>query len=288
MPTLFDRAAAFFQSRYKGVLHQHSDRVLRDHTGNAVKQIRFMIFYDCQHGLKQRAIAVEKLGSAWELPAIASSLHQVFLDLDSIRVLTGNPATPTGSPVDFSNMPFSGKVVIYTDESLVSTHYAIRAFGQEEVLIEIFDESLMHKTLFISYGGPDEPIVREINSALVRKGVKTWFFPNDAVPGQKLHRVMHDEVNNHDHVLLICSKHSLSRAGVLNELERVLEREAREGGSGILIPVTLDDFVYCDWKPPRPDIASQVRSRVITKIESSGPGFDSAIDKIVDVLRRRP
>jgi hypothetical protein len=85
------------------------------------------------------------------------------------------------------------------------------------------------------------------------------------LPGQKLHRVMHEQINNHDRVLLVCSEHSLSRLGVLNEIERVLEREAREGGKEILIPITLDDHVYQDWAQDRPDLAQQIRSRVITK-----------------------
>ena len=77
--------------------------------------------------------------------------------------------------------------------------------------------------------------------------------------------MMHDGVNNHDRVLLVCSEESLTRVGVLNEIERVLEREAKEGGSEVLIPITLDDYVYGDWAPDRKDIADQIRSRVITK-----------------------
>ena len=73
---------------------------------------------------------------------------------------------------------------------------------------------------------------------------------------------------------------------MLNEIERVLEREAKEGGSGILIPVTLDEYVYSDWAPERSDIASQVRSRVITKIETDRKEFDRSIDKIVKALRK--
>ncbi len=50
-------------------------------------------------------------------------------------------------------------------------------------------------------------------------------------------------VNGHDRVILVCSKSSLQRPGVLNELEETLQREARDGGNAYLIPVRLDDFV---------------------------------------------
>jgi hypothetical protein len=81
-----------------------------------------------------------------------------------------------------------------------------------------------------------------------------------------------------------------SRVGVLNEIERVLEREAREGGTDILIPVTIDDFVFSDWKPSRDDIAAQVRSRVITTIPNNDIAnveFQKELEKVVQMLKKR-
>jgi hypothetical protein len=100
---------------------------------------------------------------------------------------------------------------------------------------------------------------------------------------------MHDGVNKYDRVLLVCSKSSLVRPGVENELERVLEREAKEGGAEILIPVTLDDFVFSRWNPQRSDLASQVRSRVITKLPYTmtlTPDFISEADKLLAALKK--
>ena len=69
----------------------------------------------------------------------------------------------------------------------------------------------------------------------------------------------------------------------------MLEREAKEGGSDILIPITLDDFVYSDWAPTRPDVAAQVRSRVVTKLNLE-PGKESElqaqIEKVVKTLSK--
>jgi hypothetical protein len=71
----------------------------------------------------------------------------------------------------------------------------------------------------------------------------------------------------------------------LNEIERVLEREAKEGGADILIPITLDNFVYGDWAPARADIADQVRSRVITKVEIGDENkFEEQIGKVVSAI----
>nr|WP_229262012.1 toll/interleukin-1 receptor domain-containing protein [Duganella guangzhouensis] len=147
----------------------------------------------------------------------------------------------------------------------------------------------MYDTLFISYGGPDEKAAASINSYLASHGVKTWFFPKDSVPGEKLHRTMSEGINSHARVLLLCSQHSLVRPGVLNEIERVLEREAREGGGTILIPVALDDFVYQDWAPKRPDLAIQVRDRVIPKLtrDKAGEIDVTSLDRVLAALNRR-
>lgn len=146
-----------------------------------------------------------------------------------------------------------------------------------------------HQTVFISYGGPDESVARIINDYLRTSEIKTWFFPDDHLPGQKLHRMMHEGVNQHDRVLLICSRSSLGRPGVLNEIEHVLEREARLGGGEILIPVSIDDYVFGEWEPSRPDIAEQVRSRVISRLPSSDvdpTGFSKQMERLKVALKK--
>jgi hypothetical protein len=158
--------------------------------------------------------------------------------------------------------------------------------GDEEYRAEM---ERKHQSVFVSYGGPDEEFATRLVHELTKKGVKTWFFPRDALPGEKLHREMFRGVNQHDRILLICSRSSLNRSGVLNEIERVLEREAREGGTTRLLPISLDDYVYSEWAPDRPDLAGQVRSRVICNFqEAAGAGwtFHEKIDQLVRALSR--
>ena len=288
MSKLCKNAVAFLQKRFPAAFVLNDERIFKDLEGNEVFRIWPLIAQDSQSGIKQRAIAVENLGSDAELlNVLARSINKVFTELDSsVYVKVGQVKNPTGHEIDTNQMSFASRVILYTNKLCVPTQYIIDAFGYVGLLIDIIDESMMHKTLFISYGGPDESIVGEINNMIKAKGVKTWFFPDDAQPGAKLHRTMHDGVNSHDHVLLVCSKNSLSRPGVLNEIERVLEREAREGGIEILIPVTLDDFVYSDWAPEREDIAIQIRSRVITKVDVNGDQIEPQINKVLSVLRK--
>ena len=117
-------------------------------------------------------------------------------------------------------------------------------------------------SIFLSYGGPDEVFARRLYRELVACGVTVFFFPESATPGQRLHRTMSEGIHEYDRALLLCSRNSLNRPGVLNELEQILAREAREGGAELLIPALLDDFAFTEWSPERPDLARQVRDRV--------------------------
>lgn len=265
----------------------NSENIFSDIDGNEILRIWPMIAQDPKSGVKQRAIAIENLGSKNELAAVAQIMGTIFKELDSSAyVKVGNSLKSTGHEIDNNQMTFAARIFLYTNKNHLPVDHITQIFSAANALIEVIDESEMHKTLFISYGGPDEESARQINKEIKSKGVRTWFFPDDARPGDKLHRMMHNGVNNHDRVLLICSENSLRRPGVLNEIERVLEREAKEGGTEILIPVTLDDYVYGDWAPERSDISDQVKSRVITKIISDRNQLESSIEKLVNVLKK--
>jgi uncharacterized protein YjbI with pentapeptide repeats len=144
------------------------------------------------------------------------------------------------------------------------------------------------QSTFISYGGPDEAFARKLNDALKRRGVVTFFFKDDAPPGENLHRVMRKGVNEHDRVILVCSKASLERPGLLNELEETLKREARDGGRAYLLPIRLDDYVIDEWEPSEPDVAQTVRDRVIAdfRLHEDPARFEAEVSRLIAVLRR--
>lgn len=116
---------------------------------------------------------------------------------------------------------------------------------------------------FVSFGGPDVIIASQINEDLKRANVTTFFFPESAQFGRKLHHEMRDNIQRADRVILLCSRASLGRPGVENEIEETLAREAAEGGRNILIPVALDNFVFSEWMPREAGLATAIRRRVI-------------------------
>jgi hypothetical protein len=158
-----------------------------------------------------------------------------------------------------------------------------------EYLIGRTGASSMH-SVFISYGAPDATFAETLCRALEDHGVKTFLFSEHAEPGERLHRMMRKGVNEHDRVVLVCSKASLDRKGVMNELEETLARESRDGGETYLIPIRLDDYVLTGWKPKREDLAQAVRDRVVADFggaDADKVKFKEGVDKLLRALRKK-
>lgn len=227
-------------------------------------------------------------------PCQCGSFHVEWLDGERGQPLIADVAEQLGRKVE----PIRCMGRVYTTIEGVGGRAALcLACGMGRVFPTICEEEsawrreveAKKQSVFVSYGGPDEAVAARIVHALKKKGVRTWFFPEDAVAGEKLHRTMFNGVNGHDRMLLVCSRASLARPGVLNEIERALERESREGGTTVLLPVTLDRHVFSEWAPSRPDLAQQVRDRVISDFSEAvlaGWSFHDRIDRLVEALGR--
>ena len=169
------------------------------------------------------------------------------------------------------------KLITYDSTSQISSivrDFLMRGFDTCSTVIAKNAGDAYH-SVFLSYGGPDEPMARRFFETFKRWGIRCFFFPVSAEPGKRLHRTMDEGVNEYDRVVLLCSRSSLERPGVLNEIERILSREAAEGGTEHVIPVALDDHVFSAWKPSRDDLARQMRDRVVAD-------FRQAIDNTAE------
>jgi len=155
---------------------------------------------------------------------------------------------------------------------------------QASQALDPLDLFTMMQSTFISYGAPDEKFAIALRDELHKNGVTTFLFRDNAIPGDKLHRMMRDGINKYDRVILICSKASLDRTGVLNEIEETLQREARDGGASYLIPIRLDDYVFTGWNPQNKDAAQAVRDRVVGDFRSAKRSKRAIASTIVPLL----
>jgi hypothetical protein len=256
-------------------------------TSKVIKPVHLFVANVPDMAIQQRMFAIPALGDLLELQAILRSLPGHFDNMLKVNIGFEDPVT--GYKIEADQYSVPNKIIAYTDLLHGERNEILRVLREMPGgLAQLVDETQQHDSAFISYGGEDEAVAARINDGLKSHGISTWFFKDDASPGQKLHRVMSEGTTAYGRVLLICSESSLNRPGLLNELERVLEREAREGGSDILIPITIDDYVFARWEPQRSDLANQVRSRVIgnfAKAMDSATEFTIQLNKVLNALK---
>lgn len=287
MQNIKERAQEYLRSKIPGCSIYSVKSTISYCTNNeTAKEVFPIIAYNPKSGVKTKLLVIPQLGKDVPLDDIIKFNSSFFEE--KVMFQFGLGQQNKSSPIDSSQMIYAPMQIIYTDSLSIERNEVIQKFENANIKFELITEKEMFDTIFISYGSTDIKIAEAINTYLKEKGLKTWFFPDNALPGQKLHRVMFEEINNHDRVLLLCSENALKRSGVLNEIERVLEKEAKHGGSEIIIPITLDKFIYDEWEPDKMDIANQIKTRVISEIpkEINSPEFKDALSKVVNALKK--
>lgn len=147
------------------------------------------------------------------------------------------------------------------------------------------------QSVFLSYGTPDKVFTKRLQGALNDAGVQTWLFDDDAIPGRRLHAVLSRHINQYDRVVLVCSRDSIMRSGVRHEIEEVFDRERREGGSSILIPVNLDGYIFEEnTKLARdsPEVRRGILSRVVADFSNheDPESFNIGVQKLLRALQK--
>jgi len=163
-------------------------------------------------------------------------------------------------------------------------------FGMELLLLAPArsGSQIAWQSAFISYGAPDQAFAMRLNKALNDRGVRTFFFLIDSVPGEKAHNIMRKGVNAFDRTILVCSQQSLERMGVLNELDLVLSRESREGGSNRLLPITLDRYVFEGWRPVDGYLKTAILDRSVCdfiSVDNDDSKFEAALETVLSALK---
>jgi uncharacterized protein YjbI with pentapeptide repeats len=150
---------------------------------------------------------------------------------------------------------------------------------------EPFIQRLLQST-FISYGAPDERFASQLYKSLQEHGVTAFFFPETARAGERISDEIFRQIQAHDRMLLICSRGSLDRHGVINEIRHTLDREARDGAANYLLPIMLDDYVLTEWPKKEPTLAAQVTQRIIADFRQvKGRRFTTALSRVIDALK---
>jgi hypothetical protein len=118
--------------------------------------------------------------------------------------------------------------------------------------------------------------------------VVVFYFPETATVGERINNEVFRRLQEHDRVILVCSRAALDRPGVLNEIQETLDREARDGGASYLLPVMLDDYVLTGWRNTQPELAERVGRRVVADFRKASRNrrvFDAELARLLDALK---
>jgi len=81
---------------------------------------------------------------------------------------------------------------------------------------------------FISHSAKDKPFCERVYADLQAKGVRTWYFPEDAKWGETVWGEIDRSIRIYDKLVVVLSKNSLQSEPVLREIERSIQREDKE------------------------------------------------------------
>jgi uncharacterized protein YjbI with pentapeptide repeats len=138
---------------------------------------------------------------------------------------------------------------------------------------------------FISHSSKDKKFCNTLYKHLRAKGVRTWYFPENATWGKPVWGEIDRAIVHYDKLIVVCSKHSLRSGPVIREMERALQREDRTG-KNILFPIQIDNFLFKEWTHPRKaDVVSKVVGDFRAYMRDTGR-YRRSLSKLIQALRQ--
>jgi hypothetical protein len=137
---------------------------------------------------------------------------------------------------------------------------------------------------FISHSAKDKPFCERLLSDLQAKGVRTWYFPEDAKWGETVWGEIDRGIKIYDKLVVVLSDNSLLSKPVLREIERSLNREDKEH-KNILFPIRLDDYIFNKWEHERKaDVLEKVLGD-FSDWDKDAAKYGKAFDKLLKGLQ---
>lgn len=155
----------------------------------------------------------------------------------NLRNASGLDSSRHGGPsiIDHRTLRRSGRLPISFLHGIGLTDELIHILTSSHLRLEQF------YSCFISYSRQDETFAKKLHKSLLNNGVPCWFAPHDIRGGQKLHEQILTNIESHDRLLLILSKHSMSSNWVSTEIAKARQLEEGEGRR-VLFPISLVRF----------------------------------------------
>ena len=108
---------------------------------------------------------------------------------------------------------------------------------------------------FISHAESDLPFADRLLADLRQSNVTCWHYKEDMRGGEDWAEQVNRAIKVHDKLLLVCSRRSVYRKNVVNEILAAINAE-RETGEQKLFPIRLDDHIL------GPDMTAEAHNKV--------------------------
>ncbi len=95
---------------------------------------------------------------------------------------------------------------------------------------------------FISYSAADEDFAKRLHADLTENGVRSWFAPEDLKVGDRIRKVIDEQIRVYDKLILIFSYASLTSDWVEHEVTEACKAEESRTDD-VLFPIRIDDAV---------------------------------------------
>jgi uncharacterized protein YjbI with pentapeptide repeats len=195
-------------------------------------------------------------------------------------------ASVTGLELARYGGPSSIDIEMLSNDAAPLPEDFLRGVGVPEALISslLRVDSVLFASCFISYSSRDRSLARRLYADIQAHGVRCWLAEKDLPIGAKTRTALDEAIRQHEKVLLLLSKNSVSSPWVEKEVETAFERE-RLGGDLVLLPIMLDDSamrVDTGWA------ADLRRSRNIGDFRGWRvlSRYQSAVERLIDALKR--
>jgi len=190
-------------------------------------------------------------------------------------------------------------------DSEIPSSVLVGQFGIHQRDLKSYIKEMVHKvelhTVFIPYCFADKVFAYRINEALKARGAFTFLWEKDVPAGQRLNKIMADNVQKFDKVLFIASKHSLKSEACHFELSNGRKKQDKNWEL-VLFPIHIDPFLFTVTEE---DIPRKYRAEFWMNIqelreinstdfsaiagETIDPArFDQQVDKLIWGLRKKP
>jgi hypothetical protein len=120
-------------------------------------------------------------------------------------------------------------------------------FTEQEVLAfrTLYDRERVFYSCFISYARANHEFADYLRRRLLKSNISCWQDTHDMRGGNPWRGQIYDAIEKHDKLVLVCSKDSLTRPAVVEEILEAIDRE-RKTNTQKLFPLRLDDYIFSD------------------------------------------